>query len=455
MIAKVTSGGGFRGILEYLTQPKKQSHDMAKTAAREHEGGHEREHREHEIDVPGKHKSVHEREQFGPTSETEKALDGRDRDEVEKSLEDGKGERHRLIGGNMAGRTARELAREFEVFREQRPEIAKPVHHVSLSAALGERLTVEEWDEIAGKYVRRMGFEYSPYVVIRHIDTEHDHIHIVTSRVDARGKVVPDFRSKARAEEFVRDIEEEYNLVRVKRSRDIERAAPKRGELERFERTGELSTKMKLQGHVDYAVKGGASATEFIERLNRVGVEVIPYFRSADLVTGVSFRMGKQLMKGSDLGRGYSWPGLQKRGLEYDRERDLAALREAHGRAIREKQESRIQPAPAAVQGGKSAVREMEVGRRDRLTREPKAERRALELLRELARVEMGKDARGAVERINEITGVAHAERPAERGDRAPEKGLTHDQTQTQVPERDLATVTKEKTPDKIIELIR
>jgi len=455
VIAKVTSGGGFRGVLDYLTQQKKQSHDRAKTAMPEHESGPEREHREHEIDAPEKHKSVPEREQFSATLPTETAHDGRDREAVEKTLEAGEGERHRLIGGNMAGRTSRELAREFEVFHEQRPEIKKPVHHVSLSAALGERLTVEEWNEIAEKYVQRMGFEHSPYVVIRHIDTEHDHVHIVTSRVDAHAKVVSDFRSKARAEEFVREIEDEYDLVRVKRSRDIERAAPKRGELERFERTGELSTKMKLQGHVDYALKGGATATEFVEKLNRVGVEVIPYFRSAEQIAGVSFRLGKQLMKGSNLGRGYSWPGLQKRGLEYDRERDLAALREAQMRAVREKHESRIQPAKATGRISESVNREHEIGRRDRLTREPKAESRAREMLRELALAELGRDGRGAVERLNEIAGVERAQQPTGREEKGTERGLIHDQTRAQIPERELATPAKEKTPDKVIELVR
>jgi hypothetical protein len=355
----------------------------------------------------------------------------------------------------MAGRNARELAREFEVFREQRPEIVKPVHHVSLSAARGEQLTAGEWNEIAEKYVRRMGYGHSPYVVIRHVDTEHDHVHIVTSRVDARGKVVSDFRSKARAEEFVREIEDEYDLVRMRRSRDIERAAPKRGELERFERTGELSARMKLQGHVEYALKGGTSATEFIERLNRVGVEVIPYFRSPDLVTGVSFRLGGQLMKGSDLGRGYSWPGLQKRGLEYDRQRDLAGLREAQTRAAGEKQKSRIQPARATGQVSESVNRGHEIGRLDRLTREPDAESRARELLRELARAETRKDGRGAVERLNEIAGVVRPERPAERGERAAERGLIREPEPARTPGRDQIPATKEKTPEKVFDLSR
>lgn len=455
MIAKVTGGGNFRGVLDYLTQPKKQSHERAEPDERGQELELERARPKHEIGAPEKNKGAAAREHLGATSETEKALDERDREKNERTLEEGKGERHRLIGGNMAGRTARELAREFEVFREQRSEIAKPVHHVSLSAALGERLTVAAWNEIAEKYVRRMGYGHSPYVVIRHIDTEHDHVHIVTSRVDAHGKVVSDFRSKARAEEFVREIEDEYDLIRVKRSRDIELAAPKRGELERFERTGELSTKVKLQGHVDYALKGGATATEFVEKLNRVGVEVIPYFRSAELVTGVSFRLGGQLMKGSDLGRGYSWPGLQKRGLEYDRQRDLAGLREAQTRAAGEKQESRIQPARATGQVGESVDREHEIGRRDRITGEPKSESRARELLRELALAESGRDGRGAVERLNEIAGVVRAQQPAGRERRAPERGLIHDQSRPPTPERDLTATTKEKAPDKVIGLIR
>jgi hypothetical protein len=123
MIAKVTNGGGFRGVLEYLTQQKKQSHDRAQPDGREQELELDRARREHEIDAPEKIKSALAREHLGVALETNKSLDGRDPEEIEKTLEDGERERHRLIGGNMAGRTARELASEFVVFREQRPEI--------------------------------------------------------------------------------------------------------------------------------------------------------------------------------------------------------------------------------------------------------------------------------------------------------------------------------------------
>jgi hypothetical protein len=50
-------------------------------------------------------------------------------------------------------------------------------------------------------------------------------------------------------------------------------------------------------------------------------------------VSGISFRQGDELMKGSDLGRGFSWGGLRKRGLDYDPIRDRAAIEAAWDRA--------------------------------------------------------------------------------------------------------------------------
>jgi hypothetical protein len=105
-----------------------------------------------------------------------------------------------------------------------------------------------------------------------------------------------------------------------------------------FNRTGRLSAKLQLQGHIEQALKGSPTATEFIEQLQLSGVETIPYIDKSGRATGISFRKGKELMKGSDLGRGFSWNALQQRGLNYEPERDRptieAAKRAASGREI-------------------------------------------------------------------------------------------------------------------------
>jgi hypothetical protein len=181
-----------------------------------------------------------------------------------------------------------------------------------------------------------MGYQDAPYVVIQHRDGTHDHVHILASRVDVNGKVVSDWQSKQRAEKVLRGVERDYGLEQTKSSREVERAAPKRGEIEVFNRTRELSARMELQSHVDLALQDNPSATAFIERLQESGIEVIPYVQQSGIMTGISFRKGKELMKGSDLGRGFSWPALQRRGLDYQPERDRPAVEAARERSVPE-----------------------------------------------------------------------------------------------------------------------
>ena len=65
-----------------------------------------------------------------------------------------------IIAGNMAGRTSTELMREFEAVRQQRPDIRKPVEHVSLSFARADRpLSNEEMARLADEYLKRRGHD--------------------------------------------------------------------------------------------------------------------------------------------------------------------------------------------------------------------------------------------------------------------------------------------------------
>jgi hypothetical protein len=299
VIGKITGGASFAGALEYLTKIKEP-------------------------------KLPEEKEPYRQKLKEAKLSPGEHAPPFEA------GERHRVIGGNMSGLTREELQKEFEAICGQRPDIEKPVHHVSLSAGENDRLSVEQWQEISERYIHEMGFKDAPYVVIQHRDGAHDHVHILTSRVDVNGHVVSDWQSKQRAEKVLRGVERDYGLEQTKSSTEVERAAPKRGEIEVFNRTRELSARMEMQSHVDLALQDNPSATAFIERLQNSGIEVVPYVQDSGLMTGISFRKGKELMKGSDLGRGFSWPALQRRGLDYQPERDRPAVEAARERSALE-----------------------------------------------------------------------------------------------------------------------
>ncbi len=238
-----------------------------------------------------------------------------------------------VIGGNMLGETPRELALEFSESRKLRPNLERAVYHASLSLAPGEKFSDEKWGEVAGHYVKEMGFEGSQYTVVRHKDTDHDHVHIVASRIRMDGSYVSDSNDYKRSEKVVRGLEIENDLKRVPNSHEVLRRAPTGDELRAALRTKKPSVRMQLQGLIDRAIEGNPSVSDFFTRLGKMGVEPIPNIAKTGHVSGISYRLDKkEVMKGSDLGRGYSWQGIQKRGVTYGKTnnvRDVEAIRRA------------------------------------------------------------------------------------------------------------------------------
>lgn len=237
-------------------------------------------------------------------------------------------ENSQILASNMAGSDARELAAEFGQVRKLRPNLGKAVLHVSISAAPGERLTDDQWIAIGEKYLRGMGFKDNQYLITRHTDTTHEHIHILANRITLAGGVVSDGQDYKRQETIMREIERDYGLQRVAPSQEAERKAPTKGEIENAVRTGQPSTRQQLQQLCDAAAKDCRSFSAYQERLEAAGVELVPVaqFEGAK-ISGLSYRLDGVTMKGSDLGRGYTAAGLAKRGVNYEQDRDFAGVR--------------------------------------------------------------------------------------------------------------------------------
>ena len=268
-------------------------------------------------------------------------------------------EQGRIIDKNMAGENPRELAAEFGEIRKLRPTLGKAVLHVSLSAAPGEKLTDEQWREIGMRYLAGMNLEKNQFVMTRHTDTEHEHIHILANRIRFDGSVTSDSQDYKRQETIMRELERDYGLQRVAPSHQAERKAPTKGEIEAAVRTGQPSAKQQLQQLCDSAATNCPSFTAYQERLEAAGVELVPVVQLAGAkLSGLSYRLDGVTMKGSDLGKGYSPAGLAKRGITYEQDRDFAAVRasgerEAH-RAFGDAAGD-IEAGPAPERGGLGA----------------------------------------------------------------------------------------------------
>lgn len=248
----------------------------------------------------------------------------------------------KLIGGNMSGRNARELAREFKLSRQLNSDADRVVYHVSLSAAKADKLDDEKWGEIGDRYMKEMGFDANQFVIFRHHNTDDDHIHITASRIRIdTGLVVHDSWDYVRSEKVLRQIEIDYDLVQVQGSKEKLTRTPSTGQIRRIRREQEEfelgqrdsppepTIKEQVQQIIDNARVDNPEMPLFIMRLQSLGISVQTGFTRNGKSKGISYQKDGQAFSGTQLGAAYTFPGLQKhRGVDYQPQRDDGRITE-------------------------------------------------------------------------------------------------------------------------------
>lgn len=87
-------------------------------------------------------------------------------------------------------------------YTAKNPHIKYPQFHLAISCR-GDEYTQEELVAIAHRYLQEMGYGKSgqPLLIYGHHDTDNNHIHIITSRVDPQGKKIDHNFEKMRSQE--------------------------------------------------------------------------------------------------------------------------------------------------------------------------------------------------------------------------------------------------------------
>lgn len=100
----------------------------------------------------------------------------------------------------------------FENYLLANRNTEKPVLHIALSPAPEDRLTDTQLEELATRYMERMGYGNQPYIVYRHGDTHNTHIHIVSVCVDENGRKISDSYEHRRSMTACRELETDFGL---------------------------------------------------------------------------------------------------------------------------------------------------------------------------------------------------------------------------------------------------
>lgn len=226
----------------------------------------------------------------------------------------------------------RSIIDDFNFQRKARREIAKVVGHISLSFHRDDAptLTDDRMRELAAAYMECMGIADTQYIVARHNDTEHPHLHIIYNRVKYDRTLVADKNERRRNVKVCKQLKRRYGLTFSNGKQDIKTerlhgADKVRQEvfdaitriLPKCDRIADLSAKLKRQG----------IGVQFVHRGND----------PKKAVQGVTFTKDGLTFKGSQVDRKFSYAGLSKT----IRERVETLAREAADEEIKYMRERR------------------------------------------------------------------------------------------------------------------
>ena len=94
------------------------------------------------------------------------------------------------------------------------PRVSKVVGHISLSFSTQDslKLSNEFMTQAAREYMEKMGIKDTQYIIGRHFDKDHPHVHIAFNRIDNHGKTISDKNDRFRSEKICKELTAKYSL---------------------------------------------------------------------------------------------------------------------------------------------------------------------------------------------------------------------------------------------------
>ena len=184
-------------------------------------------------------------------------------------------------------------------------KLKNPVYHISLDFAHEDtpRMTDALMVEIAREYMRRMGIMNTQYIVSRHTDKEHQHLHIVANRVDNDGNTISDRNDAIRNVAVCKALTREYGLHFSKGKMNVKRDRLR----------GKDKVKYQIYDAIKAALPHCNCWADLCDRLAKQDIGVnFKYNRNEGKILGVSFTKNEISFSGSRIDRSMSFYKLDK-----------------------------------------------------------------------------------------------------------------------------------------------
>ena len=192
------------------------------------------------------------------------------------------------------------IAQGFIAQAQMNPKVTKAVGHIALSFSKKDapRLNNAVMAQIAHEYMERMGIKATQYIIGRHFDKEHPHVHIAFNRIDNNGKTISDRNDRFRSERICKELTKKYGLHFANGKEQV-----------KMDRLCEPDkTRDELYQILKSEVGGCKDWQTLLDRLERQGVGVqFKYKGQTDEIQGIVFSMNGYRFNGSKVDRQFSY----------------------------------------------------------------------------------------------------------------------------------------------------
>jgi hypothetical protein len=221
----------------------------------------------------------------------------------------------RLIGAEetIRLRDKNSIIESFMMQAGQKPSVKKPVEHISLDFSVQDkgRLSDAAMVTIAWAYLEAMGYKNTQYIMVRHHDREHPHLHIVLNRIDNDGNRISDHNEKYRSTKVCMELTKKYGLYIADGKERVKRHRLKEPE----------KSKYAIYDALQAAIPECKNWDELQAALWRQGITIdFQHNGSTDKIQGVRFGKNGYTFNGSKIDRSCSYSKIdwQLRHNEYE-----------------------------------------------------------------------------------------------------------------------------------------
>ena len=195
------------------------------------------------------------------------------------------------------------IIQSFATQRLMNPDIKKPVGHISLNYSVEDapKLTDRKMIDLAHEYLKEMGIVNTQYIIVRHHDREHPHVHIVFNRINNNGETITDKNDRYRNEQVCKRLKQKHDVYFAPGKENVKQDRLKEPD----------KTKYEIYTAIKNGLKHSKDWQQLQNHLSKEGIQLrFKYKGQTNEVQGISFTKGEYSFKGSEIDWNFSYSKL-------------------------------------------------------------------------------------------------------------------------------------------------